>query len=51
MKDCMKLKYLNGQMLLLCKREPDVKIHSPEVKPTETFDQFNWNKVLTNVKF
>ena len=47
----MKLKYLNGQMLLLCKREPDVKIHSLEVKPTEASESFDWNIVYNNVKF
>ena len=47
----MKLKYLNGQMLLLCKREPDVKIHSLDVKPTEASESFDWNIVFNNVKF
>lgn len=47
----MKLKYLNGQMLLLCKREPEVKNHSLIVKPIETNDAFKWNEVLKSINF
>lgn len=47
----MKLKFLNSQMLLLCKSEPDVKIHSLEEKPTETLPTFGWDQVMNSINF
>lgn len=47
----MKLKFLNSQMLLLCKSEPDVKIHSVETKPTETLPTFGWDQVMNSINF
>lgn len=47
----MKLKFLNSQMLLLCKSEPDVKIHSLEEKPTEALKQFGWDQVMNSINF
>jgi hypothetical protein len=47
----MKLKYLNGQMLLLCKNEPDVRIHSLDEKPTETLKPFGWDQVIKSINF
>jgi len=47
----MKLKYLNGQMLLLCKSEPDVKSHSRDEKPTETLKPFGWDQVIKSINF
>lgn len=47
----MKLKYLNSQMLLLCKSEPDVRIHSRDEKPTETSKTFGWDQVINSINF
>jgi len=46
----MKLKYLNGQLLLLAKNEPQTK-HSLIVEPTNTIENsFDWNAVVNGVR-
>jgi HK97 family phage prohead protease len=47
----MKLKYLNGQLLLLSQLEPQNIKHSNEVDSTLTIENsFDWNKVVNNLK-
>lgn len=42
----MKLKFLNGQMLLLAQTEPQNVKHSEENQPTQTIETFDWSKVI-----
>lgn len=42
----MKLKFLNGQMLLLAQTEPQNVKHSEENQPTKTIETFDWSKVI-----
>lgn len=47
----MKIKYLNSRLALLATSEPFVK-HSETIEPTKQNEGlFEWNKVLTNIKF